>query len=249
MKERLNKYIARCGICSRRKADEFIAQGFVKVNNLRVTEMGHIVDTDRDKVTFKQNPVSPVRNNIYVILNKPEGYITTLKDPEKRPTVTDLLVGIKIRLNPVGRLDQDTEGLLIMTNDGDVAYRLAHPRYGVKKTYVVSLNGYITETQAKKLEKGVLLEDGITAPAEVTLLKRFQNHSEVQIRIAEGKKRQVRRMFEAMGFMVKRLIRTEYGPLKLGRLQKGQYRELTPNEVRELHNAVFIRKTRTTASK
>ncbi len=248
MKERLNKFLARCGVCSRRKADEFIAQGFVQVNKLRVTEMGHMIDPERDKIIFKQNPVTPIQQNIYLMLNKPAGYITTLKDPEKRPTVTDLLIGIKMRLYPVGRLDQDTEGLLIMTNDGDIAYRLAHPRYGIKKTYVATIKWFITETQAKKLEKGLLLEDGITAPAQISILKQFQSNSEVLVRIAEGKKRQVRRMFEAIGFEVRHLVRTEYGPLKLGRLRRGQYRELTPNEVRELHKAVFVKKTSSTTA-
>jgi 23S rRNA pseudouridine2605 synthase len=240
MKERLNKFIARCGVCSRRNADVLIAKGLVNLNGKRVTEMGITIDPAIDRVIVKNKPVLPEKNFLYILMNKPAGYVTTLKDEEKRPTVIDLLCGIKTRLFPVGRLDMDTKGLLLLTNDGDLANRLAHPRYGIKKTYRVLIHKRINESDLKKLEKGIELEDGLTAPASVHLDKRFEHQSLVTIKIAEGKKRQIRRMFEAIDHEVLDLVRIEYGPLKLGRLKPGEYREILPEEVRTLEKAVLL---------
>ncbi len=242
MKERLNKYIARCGICSRRAADELIENGLVRVNKKLIREMGVTIDPLKDEVIVKNHVVRPQEEKLYIILHKPVGAVTTVKDPEKRKTVMDLISGIDIRLYPVGRLDIDTEGLLLLTNDGELANRLSHPRYGVKKTYLAHIKGNITETSLKKLEKGVLLEDGLTSPASVELNSRAPNASVVIIGISEGKNRQVRRMFEAVGHEVLRLVRIEFGNLKLGKIKKGEYRELVPSEIRELKKLVLLDK-------
>jgi 23S rRNA pseudouridine2605 synthase len=234
MKERLQKYLARCGVASRRKSEEYIAKGLVTVNGKRVIEMGIQIDPKIDKITFKQKPVRPAKELIYLILNKPIGVITTTDDPEKRETVMDLISGIDMRLFPVGRLDADSEGLLILTNDGAVANRLAHPRYGVKKKYRVLIKGEIQDSSIKKLERGVLLEDGITAPAKVSIDGSFPNETRLTIEIAEGKKRQIRRMFEEVGHLVSRLIRIQYGPLHIGKLKPGEYRHLTTKELTDI---------------
>lgn len=237
MKERLQKYLARCGVASRRKAEEYIAKGFVSVNGTRVTQMGVTIDPQLDKVTFKQKPVRPARQLIYIILNKPVGYITTTDDPERRDTVMDLIRGNEMRIFPVGRLDTDTEGLLLLTNDGELANRLAHPRYGVKKTYRVLVKGELQESIARKIEKGILLEDGITAPAKVKIDMFLGRETRVTLSIAEGKKRQIRRMFETVGHPVTRLVRVEYGPLHIGKLKPGEYRELTGEEITSLRKS------------
>jgi 23S rRNA pseudouridine2605 synthase len=239
MEERLHKYLARSGIASRRKAEEYITKGFVTVNGRKVTEMGHLIDPDTDKVSFKGKPVHSTTEKIFLLLNKPPGYITTTSDPEKRPTVMDLISGIAIRLFPVGRLDSDSEGLLLLTNDGEMANRLAHPRYGIKKTYRVHIRGRIENSQIKRLEKGVILEDGITAPAKVTMEYLGRIESKLLLQIAEGKKRQIRRMMDEVGHPVNRLIRIQYGPIVLGKLRSGEYRYLSALEIRELRKTIL----------
>ncbi len=234
LNERLQKYLARCGVASRRKAEEYIAKGLVTINGNRVTQMGVTIDPQLDKVTFKQKPVRPAKEFIYLMLNKPTGYITTTNDPEKRDTVMDLLQGIDMRIFPAGRLDADTEGLLLLTNDGELANRLAHPRFGVKKTYRVLVKGELQEAAVNKLSKGVLLEDGITAPAKVKIDVFLGRETRVTIQIAEGKKRQIRRMFEEVGHPVVQLVRIQYGPLHIGRLRPGEYRQLSGDEITEL---------------
>jgi len=234
VKERLQKYLARCGIASRRKSEEYITQGYVCVNGIRITQMGFSIDPELDKVTFKQKPVHPAKEFIYLMLNKPPGSITTTDDPENRDTVMDLIEGIDMRLFPVGRLDADSEGLLILTNDGALANRLTHPRYGVKRTYHVLVKGRMQESTVKRLEKGILLEDGITAPADVKIDALLGPETKLTIRIAEGKKRQIRRMLEVVGHRVIRLVRIQYGPLYIGRLRSGEYRHLTAQEIKDL---------------
>ncbi|MDO4175896.1 MAG: pseudouridine synthase [Bacillota bacterium] len=233
---RLNKYIAQAGICSRRKADELIANGNVKINGAVVTEMGTRVE-DGDKVTvngklIEQEPA----HKIYVAINKPLGYITSMDDDRDRATVAELVADIPERLFPVGRLDYNTTGLLIMTNDGDLTYTLTHPKYEVYKTYVATVAGVLSNKRVAQLRKGVDIGGFVTSPAKVKVLKQNPRSAVVEIQIREGKNRQVRKMFAAVGNKVQSLERTAIGDLKLGRLMTGHYRKLSRQEIEYLKN-------------
>ncbi|AMX83034.1 pseudouridine synthase [Geobacillus subterraneus] len=232
--ERLQKVIARAGIASRRKAEEMILQGRVKVNGRVVTELGVKVGPS-DDVEVDGIPVER-EEPVYYLLYKPRGVISSVKDEKGRKVVTDFFKDLHQRIYPVGRLDYDTSGLLLLTNDGDFANLLMHPRYEIEKVYVAKVKGIPTREQLKQLEKGVLLEDGMTAPAKVKLLSadRKKRTAIVEIRIHEGRNRQVRRMFEAIGCEVLKLKRERYAFLDLKGLRPGEYRELTPHEVKLL---------------
>lgn len=227
--ERLQKYIARCGVTSRRKAEELILQGHVKVNGLIVEELGSKVDPDRDLVTVFDKKINEKDDHIYIKLYKPEGYVTTVKDQFNRKTVIDL-INIKERIYPIGRLDYNTSGLLLLTDDGDLAYRLTHPKYEIYKTYEALVKGNISEESINKLKRGLLIEDYKTAPAKVKLLS-GGNLSRVQISIHEGKNRQVRKMFDALGHPVIKLKRISFGQINLDDLKLGQWKYLTHEEV------------------
>lgn len=226
---RLNKYIAHSGVCSRRKADELIEQGKVTVNGVPA-HTGYDV-ADGDVVAVNGSPIRPEKRLVYYLLNKPTGYITTVDDEQNRPTVMDLLDDIKERVYPVGRLDYNTSGMLLLTNDGDLAYKLTHPNHHILKTYVAEVAGFLTMAEAKKLERGVDIGGHITAPAQVDILEQSESVSVAQIRISEGKNRQVRRMFEAVGHKVLRLERSAIGNMKMAHLRQGQYRKLSQNEI------------------
>ncbi len=234
--ERLQKILSRAGIASRRKAEELILQGHVTVNGRVVTELGTKADPERDyiKVDGKSIRLQPL---VYLVLNKPKGYVTTLADPEGRPTVVDLLGGVKARVYPVGRLDFDAEGLLLLMNDGDLAHRLMHPRYEVPKTYRVKVQGVLEEKALAKLRKGVVLEEGRTAPARVLPIRKTETNSWIELTIREGWNRQVKRMCERAGHSVLKLQRVRYGPLDLGDLPRGRYRALSPREISLLRQA------------
>lgn len=234
MEERLQKILSQAGVASRREAERMIADGRVMVNGAPVTELGTKADPTRDTITVDGKPVTVEEKRVYVILNKPVGYVTTLKDPEGRPIVTDLLKGLGVRVYPVGRLDYNTEGLLLLTNDGAWANRLAHPRHEVDKEYLVRVRGTVSREQMTRLEQGVELEDGKTAPARVALSKQSDNNTWLSITIHEGRYRQVRRMCEAVSLSVVRLRRIRYGTLALGELKIGEYRCLSPGEVAAL---------------
>jgi pseudouridine synthase len=234
MEERLQKIIARAGITSRRKAEEFILEGRVKVNGRVVTELGSKADPERDHVKVDGKLIHFKQPRAYLILNKPKGYVTTLSDPEGRPTVLDLLKGVRQRVFPVGRLDYDTEGLLLLTNDGDLAHALMHPSYEVPKTYLAKVKGVLTDDKIKKLEKGVPLPDGKTAPCSIKKVRKTQENSWLEVTLHEGKKRQVRRMLERVGHPVLKLKRIRYAFLELAGLLPGQYRHLSPQEVKRL---------------
>lgn len=229
---RLNKYIAHSGVCSRRKADELIEQGFVTVNGEKA-HTGYDV-ADGDVVAVKGSPIKPEKRLVYYMLNKPVGYITTVDDEQDRPTVMDLLDEIKERVYPVGRLDFNTSGMLLLTNDGDLAYKLTHPNHNVVKTYIAEVGGLLTIAEAKRLERGVDIGKHITAPAEVEILSQSDSTSVAQIKISEGKNRQVRRMFEAVGHRVVALERIAIGNMKMAHLKPGQYRKLSQNEIEYL---------------
>ncbi len=232
---RLNKYIASAGVCSRRKADELIENGNVKVNGAVMREMGYQVE-DGDAVVVNGKLIETVVKKVYVAVNKPLGYITSMDDDKDRATVAELVGDIPERLFPVGRLDYNTTGLLIMTNDGDLTYTLTHPKHEVYKTYIAKVAGVISDARIAKLRKGVDIGGFVTSPAKVKVLKQMPRHAVVQISIKEGKNRQVRKMFAAVGNKVQELQRTEIGEIKLGRLMEGHYRKLTREEIEYLKN-------------
>ncbi|MDD3814638.1 MAG: pseudouridine synthase [Desulfocapsaceae bacterium] len=235
---RLQKYLAGCGIASRRKAEEIIAQGRVTVDGEIVTAMGSQIDPSRQEIRLDGKLVTPHHDFLYILLNKPQGYVTTMSDPQGRPIVTSLLQGVNVRLFPVGRLDLDTEGALILTNDGELAQKIQHPSYEVTKTYEARVLGRPTEKMLQKLEHGILLEGKQTAPAKVMVIARENGTSSIRITIHEGRKRQVRKMFQAIGHPVVHLKRIAYGNLFLQGLSTGKYRILTPEDLKK----IFIKK-------
>lgn len=233
MKQRLQKLIAAAGLTSRRKAEEWIAGGRVTVNG-KVAELGTQADPGRDRIQVDGRPLPQAEVAVCLLLYKPVGYVTSRRDPQGRPVVTDLLRKVQARLFPVGRLDLNTEGLLLLTNDGDLAWRLSHPSHEVSKTYLVRLQGELSDRARSQLEAGVRLEDGLTAPARVTNVRRSGSHTWMELTIHEGRNRQVRRMCEAVGCPVSRLKRIRYAFLDLGDLRPGQYRRLDRDEVDRL---------------
>ncbi|MDS1030663.1 pseudouridine synthase [Bacillota bacterium LX-D] len=234
MKERIQKVLARAGVASRRASEDLITQGKVFVNGEKITQLGYKVDPEEDEVVVEGQNIKINKNKIYILLNKPTGYVTTLKDPQGRKTVIDLLKDVPTRLFPVGRLDLNTEGLLILTNDGDFTYKLTHPKHQVKKTYIALVKGIPDQRGIRRLQKGIELEDGMTAPAIVRIIQKFKNSAKVEVVIHEGRNRQVRRMLAAIGHPVLSLKRTKIGNLNIGNLKTGEYRLLKPEEVREL---------------
>ena len=229
---RLQKYIAMCGVASRRKAEELIEKGTVKVNGEKVTELGTKVEIGADKVTVKGQEIKPEQKNFYIMLNKPTGYVSTLSDQFDRPTVLDLVgADIKSRIFPVGRLDYDTSGLLLLTNDGDFTYKVTHPKFELEKTYIALLKGGITIAGLNKLRRGVKIDDFTTAPAKVEIIDAKDGYTKVKITIHEGKNRQVRKMFDAVGSKVVELERISIGTVELGNLPLGHWRHLTSHEI------------------
>lgn len=236
MKVRLQKFLAMAGIASRRACEMLILDGRVQVNGKVVKELGTKVDPDVDEVRVDGEICRIKMKPVYIIMNKPKGVLTTVKDPFGRPTIIDLLAGVKERVFPVGRLDKDTEGLLIITNDGELSYKLTHPKHQVDKTYIAKVLGIPDEKDIKRLRKGIFLEDGKTAPAKVRILKKGKNFAVLEIIIHEGRKRQVRRMCESIGHPVLTLKRTRIGNLTLRGLAPGGWRYMTEEEVNYLKN-------------
>lgn len=236
--ERLQKVLAEAGIASRRKCEEFITSGRVQVNGQVVTTLGVKVDPQADEIQVDGKAINQ-QKKIYVILHKPKGVITSANDPGGRKVVTDFLPGISERVYPVGRLDYDTEGLLVLTNDGEFAHLLTHPKHHVPKTYHATVKGVPHGSLLEKLRTGVLLDDGMTYPAEVEYadINPEKNETVVEITIYEGRNRQVRRMFESISFPVIRLKRIKFGPIFLTGLPRGKYRHLSDQEIKELKDA------------
>lgn len=230
---RINKYIAASGVASRRKADELVAAGKVKVNNIVLTEPGYDVKPG-DKVSVEGKNIHVSEKKIYIALNKPLGYVTTVSDEQGRPTVMDLITDIEERIFPVGRLDYNTSGLLILTNDGDFSQKVSHPGKGVGKTYRAKVQGIISREKLFRLRRGVDIGGFITSPAKAEIVKELPKQTVVEITIYEGKNRQVRKMFKAIGNPVIELERIAIGDVKLGRLTTGGYRKLTAKEVESL---------------
>jgi 23S rRNA pseudouridine2605 synthase len=239
LSERLNRYLARSGVSSRRAADALIASGAVQVNGVRPPPEGMLIEPGQDRVEVRGELVSPATRHSYIALNKPEGYITTAADPGKRPTIYELLTASG-RVFPIGRLDMDSRGLLLLTDDGELANRLAHPRYHVAKEYLALVDGVPGENDLRKLREGVQLEDRRTAPAEVEIAGSVRGRTQVRLTIREGRNRQVRRMLEAVGHPVRDLQRTAFGPLRLGRLKEGDWRRLRPPEIEALRRAAKL---------
>ena len=236
--ERLNKVLARAGLTSRRGADRMIEEGRVSVNGQVVRELGSKVDpvSDAIKVDGRRLPVAPARHT-YLLLYKPRGYVTTLADPEGRPSIRELLRGITTRVYPVGRLDVESEGLLLLTNDGDLTERLTHPRFGIVKTYLVDVEGSVGTKALRLLTDGVKLDDGLAQATSVSLVRSSKTGTLLEISLGEGRNREIRRMMEAIGHPVRRLVRTAIGPLVDRQLKPGAWRELSVVEVRSLYAA------------
>ncbi|UUZ79495.1 rRNA pseudouridine synthase [Paenibacillus sp. P26] len=233
--ERLQKVLAEAGVASRRKCEELITAGRVEVNDAVVTTLGVKVDPNQDFIKVDGKPIRR-QAKVYVLFNKPKGVITSASDPEGRKTVTEFFKNIKERIYPIGRLDYDTEGLLLLTNDGEFAHLLTHPKHHVPRTYLATVKGVPHGTQLDKLKNGIELEDGLTAPAEVEYQDVDPDNKEsiIKITIYEGRNRQVRRMFDAIHHPVVKLKRIQFGPILLAGVARGKYRHLTPQEVKEL---------------
>jgi 23S rRNA pseudouridine2605 synthase len=230
---RLNKYIAQSGIASRRKADEFTLQGKVKINGAVMKEPGYDV-TENDVVEVNGHVVKLDTKKVYIMLNKPKGYITSADDEKERPTVMELVADVDERLFSIGRLDYNTSGMLLMTNDGELTYKLSHPKHKIYKTYRARVTGQLSGERIAKLRSGVDIGGYVTSPAEVNIIKQVERSAIVEIKIYEGKNRQVRKMFAAVGNKVMDLERVAIGDLYLGHLKQGHYRKLTQKEIEYL---------------
>lgn len=230
---RINKYIACAGVASRRKADELIANGNVRVNGLVLREPGYDV-VEGDIVEVNGRRIETSEKKVYILLNKPTGYVTTVSDDRERDTVMDLVADVDARIFPVGRLDYNTSGMMIMTNDGDFAYKLTHPKHEMPKTYRALVSGVLSDEKCGRLERGVDIGGFRTSPAKVKIVRGLSNATLVDITIHEGKNRQVRKMFRAVGNPVKQLQRIAIGDIRLGRLAEGHYRKLTREEIEYL---------------
>ena len=234
--ERLQKILSKAGIASRRASEKLIEEGRVTVNGTVITQAGTQADAESDIIEVDGVRISAPEKHVYFLLNKPKGFISTAKDERGRRTVLTLLADIKERVYPIGRLDNNTEGLLLITNDGELMNGLLHPKFQVEKTYIARLSSIPTESDLEKLRKGIVLDDGPTSPAKVVLIDRnpVQGGARVEITIHEGRNRQVRRMFAAIGFDVVALKRIEFAGLNLSGVRRGQYRPLTDLEIAHL---------------
>ena len=230
---RLQKYLAQSGVASRRASEKLIAEGHVTVNGQKITEMGVQVE-ETDQVAVDGKLVHLEEEKHYLLYNKPIGEVTTVSDPEGRPTVLDKFREYPVRLVPAGRLDFDSEGLLLLTNDGDVIQRVLHPSHEVEKSYLTKVSNHLTQEELMRIKTGVMLDGRMTSPARVRLIKEETFATTVLVSIHEGRNRQVRRMFDAIGHQVVSLKRVRFGPLQLGDLQRGNWRYLTDEEVQKL---------------
>lgn len=235
---RLQKVLADAGIASRRASEGLIARGRVEVNGELVTEQGRRVDPMRDVIRVDGARVPPPQAHAYLVLNKPRGVVCTMSDPEGRPSLGELLASRRDRLFHVGRLDTDTEGLLLLTNDGEFAHRMSHPSFEVQKTYIAEVAGLLDAATARRLTQGITLEDGPVKPDRLKVMERAAHRSLVEVVLHEGRNRIVRRMFEAVGHPVRRLSRTAVGPVRLGQVPVGKTRNLTRAELGELLDLV-----------
>ncbi len=235
---RLQKVLAQAGIASRRGSEQLIADARVEVNGNLVTELGTRVDPEQDTIRVDGARIPPPRRHLYLVLNKPRGFVSTMDDPEGRRNLSDLLGVKQQHLFHVGRLDTETEGLILLTNDGEFAHRMAHPSYQVSKTYLVEVEGLLDNKTIRRLEKGLRLEDGPVKPDKVKLVTRAENRSMLTISLHEGRNRVIRRMMDSVAHPVRQLSRTAIGPVRLGQLPSGESRELTREELGALLDLV-----------
>lgn len=239
---RINKYLSAAGVSSRREADRLIEQGRVKVNGKIVQTLGSKIDENKDRIEVDGKTVEGTQGKIYMLLNKPPEFLVTLKDPFQRPTIMDFLPKLKTRIFPVGRLDFDSEGLLLMTNDGELANRLIHPRYEIKKNYLVKIQGHPEKVQISRLERGIPIDGKKTAPAKISPISSSPKRSLFKVELHEGRKREIRRMFEAIGYHVLLLRRIKFAGLTLDGLDPGDWRYLTDIEVQNLYKKVGLKR-------
>ena len=235
---RINKFIASCGVASRRTAEKYILEGLVKVNNKTITDLSTIIDEKKDVVSINDQVISISNDYVYFMLNKPKGYVTTLSDDRNRKSIVDLISKIDKRIYPVGRLDYDSEGLLFLTNDGDLTYKLTHPKFEIEKKYIVKVEGQLKESELAVLRAGVVIDGIRYSKCRVTLKSFEDNLSKVEVVLKEGKNREIRKMFDAIGHEVKFLKRVEFAGIKLGGLSRGEVRPLKDFEVQYLKNLV-----------
>ena len=231
---RLNKYLAHAGVASRRKCDELILAGFVEVNGEKITDLGVNIDEEKDEIMFKGQPVQRKEKYTYVLLNKPRGVITTANDEYARKTVVDL-IGIVERIYPIGRLDYDTSGVLILTDDGELTNKLTHPNYKVAKVYHALLDKVIRPIDLHKLREGIMLDDKMTQPCKIREIRIINNTSFLEIELKEGRNRQIRRMFELFDYEVEKLERVSFAGLTASGLQPGEWRNLKSHEIERLN--------------
>ena len=235
MEERLQKYMASCGVASRRKCEEIILAGKIKVNGVLVNEVGTKVNPLKDVVEYEGKIINKEENKVYIMLNKPEGYISSVKDEKGRDTILDI-VKVKERIYPIGRLDYDSSGLLLLTNDGEIYNKIIHPSVEIVKKYIAVVNGEITDNDIRKFEVGIDIGDYITAPAELKIISYDRDISTIEIGIHEGKNRQIRKMCAVINHEVLSLKRISMGQLKLGYLKRGEYRNLDKEEINYITN-------------
>ncbi|MFP3929204.1 MAG: pseudouridine synthase [Desulfobacteraceae bacterium] len=239
-RERINKILSAAGVASRRRADELMAEGRVSLNGVVIKGPGAAAVWGKDSIEVDGEEIPAPSHRVYLMLNKPFGYISALHDPRGRPVISDLVSGLGERVYPVGRLDFDSLGLLLLTNDGEWAFRMTHPKYRVPRTYKITAEGEISEIALSRLRSGLELDDGPSGPARVKVLKRDQGRTVLRITVYQGRSRIVRRMMEAVGHPVIQLIRIGFGPLALGRLKVGEYRHLSQEEIRKAARIVGL---------
>ncbi len=237
---RINKYLSLCGVTSRRGADTLISESRVSLNGEIVRQPGVMVDETGDVVKVDGTVITLVDRKLYILLNKPGQVMTTLHDPFKRKTVAHLLTKVSHRVYPVGRLDFDTKGVLLLTNDGDIAYRLTHPKYRIDRVYEAVVEGLFEQSSAKKIENGLKLNDGAIGRGEVSILRSDQETSQLRLVLREGRKREVKQLCRIVGHPVLHLTRVEFAGLTVGKLKRGEWRELTSSEVRRLKQLVEL---------
>jgi 23S rRNA pseudouridine2605 synthase len=237
---RINKYLARCGVASRRRADDLVAEGRIKVNGQVIDTPGYQIDEANDEVRLDDDIITPASEYTYILLNKPAGYVTSLSDPHHSRTVADLVVGVKVRVYPVGRLDLDTEGVLLFTDDGEMSHRLTHPKYGIRKIYLARVKGEISKEGLERFPRGIELPDGKIGKAKAQVKSIKDGYSDLILELTEGRKREVKYLCQAIGHPVQKLTRIEFAGLTAERLEKGKWRYLTDREISRLKKLVNL---------
>ncbi|MFH1688104.1 MAG: pseudouridine synthase [bacterium] len=237
---RINKYLSLCGVTSRRGAEKLIAEGKIVVNGTAITELGTMIDPGQDEIKVDGTVVKPVETKLYVLLNKPRLVMTTLHDPFRRRTVAQLVKEVPERVYPIGRLDYDTEGVLLLSNDGDLAYRLTHPKHQIKKTYLASVSGIFMPASAEKLQTGIKLDDGAVGKATVDRIEQGKGKTKLWLTLTEGRKREVRQLCRKVGHPVLTLERIEFAGIRLTALKRGRWRYLTGEEIVQLKRLVGL---------